>query len=59
MGWTRHACDFQINKKVICEVAIIASTRLRNKIAGYATRRGSAVRMFWMTWHSNTAPSST
>jgi small subunit ribosomal protein S17e len=29
--------DFQMNKKVAAEVAIIPSKRLRNKIAGYAT----------------------
>uniref|UniRef100_A0A7S1IWL7 40S ribosomal protein S17 n=1 Tax=Eutreptiella gymnastica TaxID=73025 RepID=A0A7S1IWL7_9EUGL len=29
--------DFQTNKKVICEIAIIPSVRLRNKIAGFAT----------------------
>merc|ERR1712071_687148 len=29
--------DFQTNKKVICEVAIIPSVRLRNKIAGFTT----------------------
>merc|ERR1719192_215844 len=29
--------DFQINKKICDEVAIIPSKRLRNKIAGFAT----------------------
>ncbi|PLN78674.1 hypothetical protein BDW42DRAFT_139481 [Aspergillus taichungensis] len=29
--------DFEVNKKVCDEVAIIASKRLRNKIAGYTT----------------------
>merc|ERR1711964_334092 len=29
--------DFQINKKITEEVAIIQSKRLRNKIAGFAT----------------------
>ena len=29
--------DFQTNKKVVEEVAIIASKRLRNKIAGFVT----------------------
>ncbi|RJE25758.1 40s ribosomal protein S17 [Aspergillus sclerotialis] len=29
--------DFEVNKKLCDEVAIIASKRLRNKIAGYAT----------------------
>ncbi|KAA8645778.1 hypothetical protein EYZ11_005164 [Aspergillus tanneri] len=29
--------DFEVNKKICDEVAIIASKRLRNKIAGYAT----------------------
>eukprot|EP01056_Protomagalhaensia_sp_Gyna25_P002966 Protomagalhaensia_sp_Gyna_25__2965@NODE_2745_length_913_cov_1138_450801_g2268_i1_p1_GENE_NODE_2745_length_913_cov_1138_450801_g2268_i1NODE_2745_length_913_cov_1138_450801_g2268_i1_p1_ORF_typecomplete_len121_score31_06Ribosomal_S17e/PF00833_18/2_7e43NRBF2_MIT/PF17169_4/0_15_NODE_2745_length_913_cov_1138_450801_g2268_i1464826 len=42
--------DFQINKKIAEEVAMIPSKRLRNKIAGYVThvmkriKRGSAVR---------------
>eukprot|EP00996_Jenningsia_fusiforme_P004702 NODE_5555_length_664_cov_324.671545_g5178_i0.p1 GENE.NODE_5555_length_664_cov_324.671545_g5178_i0~~NODE_5555_length_664_cov_324.671545_g5178_i0.p1 ORF type:complete len:144 (+),score=33.92 NODE_5555_length_664_cov_324.671545_g5178_i0:63-494(+) len=42
--------DFQINKKVIGDVALIPSKRLRNKIAGYATKlmkrlaRGGRVR---------------
>eukprot|EP00667_Euglena_gracilis_P030885 EG_transcript_43548 len=30
--------DFQTNKKVICEIAIVPSTRLRNKIAGFTTK---------------------
>lgn len=29
--------DFQTNKRIVDEVAIIASKRLRNKIAGYTT----------------------
>jgi len=29
--------DFQTNKKVVEEVAVIPSKRLRNKIAGYVT----------------------
>jgi len=29
--------DFQTNKRLITEIAIIASTRLRNKIAGFTT----------------------
>lgn len=29
--------DFETNKRICDEVAIIASKRLRNKIAGYAT----------------------
>eukprot|EP01055_Gregarina_sp_Pseudo9_P002889 Gregarina_sp_Pseudo_9__2888@NODE_310_length_3203_cov_82_954488_g291_i0_p3_GENE_NODE_310_length_3203_cov_82_954488_g291_i0NODE_310_length_3203_cov_82_954488_g291_i0_p3_ORF_typecomplete_len123_score31_93Ribosomal_S17e/PF00833_18/1_1e42_NODE_310_length_3203_cov_82_954488_g291_i0112480 len=42
--------DFQINKKISEEVAMIPSKRLRNKIAGYVThimkriKLGSAVR---------------
>jgi small subunit ribosomal protein S17e len=42
--------DFDINKKVVEEVAIIASKRLRNKIAGFVThlmrriQKGSSVK---------------
>ncbi|EEB08994.1 40S ribosomal protein S17 [Schizosaccharomyces japonicus yFS275] len=35
--YPRLTLDFQTNKKIIDEVAIIASKRLRNKIAGYTT----------------------
>nr|ANM86217.1 40S ribosomal protein S17-1 [Stygiella incarcerata] len=30
-------CDFQVNKRVIDEVAVIQTKRLRNKIAGFVT----------------------
>ncbi|WBW71299.1 40S ribosomal protein S17 [Schizosaccharomyces osmophilus] len=35
--YPRLTLDFQTNKRIIDEVAIIASKRLRNKIAGYTT----------------------
>ncbi|TPX40768.1 hypothetical protein SeMB42_g02872 [Synchytrium endobioticum] len=35
--YPRLTLDFQTNKKIADEVAIIASKRLRNKIAGYTT----------------------
>merc|ERR1712070_336213 len=35
--YARLTLDFQMNKKIAEEVAIIPSKRLRNKIAGYAT----------------------
>jgi len=35
--YTRLTSDFQTNKKICEEVAIIPSKRLRNKIAGFAT----------------------
>eukprot|EP01117_Protostelium_nocturnum_P003860 TRINITY_DN15124_c0_g1_i1.p1 TRINITY_DN15124_c0_g1~~TRINITY_DN15124_c0_g1_i1.p1 ORF type:complete len:133 (+),score=39.14 TRINITY_DN15124_c0_g1_i1:72-470(+) len=36
--YPRMTEDFQTNKKVCDEIAIISSKRLRNKIAGFATR---------------------
>lgn len=38
--YTRLTMDFQINKKIAEEVAIIPSKRLRNKIAGFTTVSG-------------------
>merc|ERR1711881_301620 len=39
MGYySKLTLDFQINKKIAEEVAVIQSKRLRNKIAGFATR---------------------
>eukprot|EP00386_Alphamonas_edax_P015331 GDKI01046866.1.p2 GENE.GDKI01046866.1~~GDKI01046866.1.p2 ORF type:complete len:137 (-),score=54.17 GDKI01046866.1:127-537(-) len=35
--YSKMTLDFQINKKIAEEVAIIPSKRLRNKIAGFAT----------------------
>jgi small subunit ribosomal protein S17e len=35
--YPRLTLDFQTNKKICSEVAIIASKRLRNKIAGFTT----------------------
>eukprot|EP00164_Ancoracysta_twista_P000512 GFYU01000683.1.p2 GENE.GFYU01000683.1~~GFYU01000683.1.p2 ORF type:complete len:139 (+),score=54.11 GFYU01000683.1:31-447(+) len=35
--YPRLTLDFQTNKKLCCDVAIIPSKRLRNKIAGFAT----------------------
>lgn len=35
--YPRLTLDFQTNKKMIGEVAIISTKRLRNKIAGYTT----------------------
>lgn len=37
--YNRLTMDFQTNKKISEEVAIIPSKRLRNKIAGFATVR--------------------
>lgn len=42
--YIRLTHDFQTNKKIAEEVAIIPSKRLRNKIAGFAT-----VRLVWKT----------
>ena len=39
--YTRLTNDFQTNKKIAEDVAIIPSKRLRNKIAGFATVRES------------------
>ena len=35
--YSRMTLDFQTNKKIAEEVAIIPTKRLRNKIAGFAT----------------------
>eukprot|EP00894_Picocystis_sp_ML_P000768 jgi/Pico_ML_1/51285/g2344.t1 len=35
--YSRLTLDFDINKRITDEVAIIASKRMRNKIAGFAT----------------------
>jgi len=35
--YPRLGLDFQINKRVLDEIALIPSKRLRNKIAGYTT----------------------
>ena len=35
--YPRLTVDFEVNKRLCDEVAIIASKRLRNKIAGYVT----------------------
>ena len=35
--YARLTMDFQLNKKIAEEVAIIPSKRLRNKIAGFTT----------------------
>ncbi|KAF1982623.1 ribosomal protein S17e, partial [Aulographum hederae CBS 113979] len=35
--YPRLTLDFEVNKRICDEVAIIASKRLRNKIAGYTT----------------------
>mmetsp|Transcript_2423 Transcript_2423/g.9127 ORF Transcript_2423/g.9127 Transcript_2423/m.9127 type:complete len:134 (-) Transcript_2423:44-445(-) len=35
--YTKLSPDFQTNKKVVEEIAIIPSKRMRNKIAGYVT----------------------
>lgn len=32
-----HACDFDSNKRIVDEVAICPSKRMRNKIAGFIT----------------------
>ena len=42
--YTRLTFDFQTNKKISDEVAIIPSKRLRNKIAGFATVRPRIIR---------------
>ena len=41
--YSRLSCDFQTNKKICEEVAIIPSKRLRNKIAGFTTVRHATV----------------
>ena len=35
----RFTTDFEINKKVVEEVALISTKRLRNRIAGYITSK--------------------
>lgn len=35
--YSKLANDFHVNKKILSEVSIVPSKRLRNKIAGYAT----------------------
>jgi|EP01043_Picozoa_sp_COSAG02_P042517 small subunit ribosomal protein S17e len=37
--YSRLTVDFQVNKRVCEEIAIIPTKRLRNKIAGYITVR--------------------
>ena len=44
--YTRLTHDFQTNKKIAEDVAIIPSKRLRNKIAGFATVRPSSCQSF-------------
>jgi small subunit ribosomal protein S17e len=39
--YSRLTVDFQTNKRVCDEIAIIPTKRLRNKIAGYITVRYS------------------
>ncbi len=39
--YSKLTLDFDTNKRVAEEVAIIQSKRLRNKIAGFTTVRGS------------------
>eukprot|EP00924_Labyrinthula_sp_SR-Ha-C_P016434 snap_masked-scaffold_6-processed-gene-3.18-mRNA-1 protein AED:0.11 eAED:0.11 QI:0/-1/0/1/-1/1/1/0/122 len=36
--YSKLTLDFQVNKKVCDEVAVLPSKRVRNKIAGYITR---------------------
>ncbi len=38
----RLTMDFDTNKRVVAEVAMIATKRLRNKIAGFTTVRDAA-----------------
>ena len=40
--YSRLTVDFQVNKRVCDEIAIIPTKRLRNKIAGYITVRCSS-----------------
>ena len=35
--YPKLSLDFEVNKRICDEIAIIASKRLRNKIAGYTT----------------------
>ena len=35
--WDRLTLDFHSNKRVVDEVAVVPSKRMRNKIAGYIT----------------------
>ena len=37
--YSRLTLDFQVNKKVCDEIAVLPSKRMRNKIAGYITVR--------------------
>ena len=37
--YSRLTVDFQVNKRVCEEIALIPTKRLRNKIAGYITVR--------------------
>ena len=40
----RLTCDFHINKRIIDDIAVIQTKRLRNKIAGYATHLMNRIR---------------
>jgi small subunit ribosomal protein S17e len=35
----RLTTDFETNKKVVDEIAIISTKRLRNRVAGYVTKK--------------------
>lgn len=39
--YNRLTMDFDTNKRMVEEIAIIQSKRLRNKIAGFTTVRGA------------------
>ena len=41
--YPKLSLDFETNKRIADEVAIIASKRLRNKIAGYTTHLYAAI----------------
>ena len=40
----RLTCDFHTNKRIIDDVAVIQTKRLRNKIAGYTTHLMTRIR---------------
>lgn len=44
--YAKLTLDFQMNKKIAEEVAIIPSKRMRNKIAGFATHLMKRIFMF-------------
>lgn len=56
--YPKLSLDFETNKRICDEVAIIASKRLRNKIAGYATHLYVSTLRNW-SWTSGTTDTGT